>query len=425
MNAHFTVASHPQGSDSWLYYYLYSIERVGRILDTEFIGDHEWYPLGAQALIAKQKADGAWKGEGEEDDERIASSFALLFLTRATPSLAEPQRTGPGMLKTAVSLPPGRKLYIILDASGSMLEEMDGKSKFEIARAALASLIKELPPNAEVALRAYGYRRRAIEEGANEDSNLIVPMAPVNKEKLLMIVNGIRARGKTPLAYSLEQAVRELPQGTEEAPVTVLLLTDGGEDTQPRRDPVAAAKAYAKLENVRLRIVGFDINRDDWSQQLQAMAAASNGQYLPAARGDALLRELRASVFETPESFTVVDDSQKQVAAGKFGESVQLPAGKYRIRAAYGGRAFEETMWINAGTTTAVTFEAVNVAAASATAAPTPAAPAATASPTPAPAATAAPAQMPPAKAKFCTSCGAALKLDTKFCTQCGAKVGS
>ena len=38
------------------------------------------------------------------------------------------------MLKTAVSLPPGRKLYIILDASGSMLEEMDGKPKFDLTK---------------------------------------------------------------------------------------------------------------------------------------------------------------------------------------------------------------------------------------------------------------------------------------------------
>jgi hypothetical protein len=315
---------------------------------------------------------------------------------------------------------------------------MDGKQKFEIAREALVALIKELPPNAEVALRAYGYRRRAIEEGANEDSNLIVPMAPVNKEKLLMIVNGIRARGKTPLAYSLEQAVREIPQGTEETPVTVLLLTDGGEDTQPRRDPVAAAKPYAKLENVRMRIVGFDIDREDWSQQLQAIAAASNGQYLPAARGDALLRELRTAVFETPESFIVLDEAQKQVAAGKFGESVQLPAGKYRIRAAYGGRAFEETMWINAGTTTAVTFEAVNVSAATAAATAPPAAPAPPPAPPPAAAAPSAPAPAPPPAAaapsapapapkpqsKFCTGCGAALKPGAKFCTNCGAKTG-
>src|SRR3712207_7148123 len=43
--AHFSVKENPP-NQSWHYYYLYALERVGRILDTEFIGPHEWYPLG-------------------------------------------------------------------------------------------------------------------------------------------------------------------------------------------------------------------------------------------------------------------------------------------------------------------------------------------------------------------------------------------
>ena len=44
--AHFSVSEHPE-SGEWYYYYLYSLERVGRILDVDFIGEHEWYPEGA------------------------------------------------------------------------------------------------------------------------------------------------------------------------------------------------------------------------------------------------------------------------------------------------------------------------------------------------------------------------------------------
>ncbi|MGC4033517.1 MAG: hypothetical protein QM754_17650 [Tepidisphaeraceae bacterium] len=45
-NAYFSVSTHPQSSEGWLYYYLYGVERLGRVLDTEFIGKHEWYPQG-------------------------------------------------------------------------------------------------------------------------------------------------------------------------------------------------------------------------------------------------------------------------------------------------------------------------------------------------------------------------------------------
>jgi hypothetical protein len=420
LNAHFSVEDHPGSSARWYYYYLYALERVGRVLDTEFIGEYEWYPLGARSIVSKQNEDGSWIGPGEEADPRVAGSFALLFLTRATESLEPPEFKGPGTLKTAVSLPPGRKLYIILDASGSMLEEMAGRPKIDIARDALSSLVKELPANTQVALRAYGYSKRAIEKGANEDSKLLVPMDTLKKDKLLELLGGIRARGKTPLAYSLEQAREELPAGTVEEPLTVLLLTDGGEDTQPRRDPVAAAAAYAKLPNVRLRIIGFDINREDWTEQLQAMAQAAGGQYLPAANNELLLRELRTAVFETPDTFVVLDESQKQVAAGEFGKSVELPPGRYSIRSSYGGQTFEEPLWINAGSTTAVTFNAVAVPAA-------PKNDAQSATPVtsaPAPAAKTAPAAAEKEKkAKFCTQCGNALKPSAKFCENCGAPI--
>jgi hypothetical protein len=430
LNASFSVTEHPGMGQEWKYYYLYSLERVGRILDTEFIGEHEWYPLGAQNLVNSQSVEGLWEGEGHEKDPRIAGSFALLFLTRATASLADVPKSGPGILKTNVTLPPGRKLYIIMDASGSMLEEMGGRPKFEIAREAMITLVKELPANAQVALRAYGYRLRAIEPGASEDSKLLVPMKPLgDKVEIMEILNGLRARGKTPLAYSLEQALGEVRGGTEDMPVTVLLLTDGGEDTQPRRDPVAAAAAYAKLEHTRFRIVGFDINREDWSRQLVAMAEAGQGQYLPAGEAETLVRELRTAVFETPDQFEVADQTGKTIARGPFGQSIELPAGQYTIRATYAGRGFEEPFWINAATTTAITFVGANAPTSPAPVVPAAAAPAAPAAAAAMPAA-APPAPVPepaapaaPAAKKFCTQCGNALTPGSKFCTKCGAAV--
>lgn len=77
--------------DCWQYYYLYSIERVGKVLGTEKIGPHLWYPEGAKWLLEKQKADGSWwmgltnlywKQAG--DLETADTCFAILFLSKAT-----------------------------------------------------------------------------------------------------------------------------------------------------------------------------------------------------------------------------------------------------------------------------------------------------------------------------------------------------
>jgi hypothetical protein len=44
-----------------LYYYLYSLERVGVLYGTEFLGRHAWYPEGAKFLLDAQRADGSWE----------------------------------------------------------------------------------------------------------------------------------------------------------------------------------------------------------------------------------------------------------------------------------------------------------------------------------------------------------------------------
>jgi hypothetical protein len=173
---------------------------------------------------------------------------------------------------------------------------------------------------------------------------------------------------------------------------------------------------------VRLHVVGFDINRPDWVEQLQGMAARARGQYLPAQQSAALQRELKSSVFGTPEAFVLLDAQGKPAGSGEFGQNVPLPEGKYTFRTEFAGKTFEEPFWINAGSMTAVTFDAAQVAKEQAAANASPAAPQPAAPPAAADAGQP-PAQTSPATGnKFCTSCGTKLAADTKFCTNCGAK---
>lgn len=409
LDQNFSVDKNPKYGN-WDYYYLYSLERVGRILDTEFIGSHEWYPLGADQLVHTQKPDGTWVGHGQEQDPHLATSFALLFLTRATPTLRPAQRTGPGTLRTSVVAPDNR-FYIILDASGSMLDEMDGKMKFDLARGAVRALIDDLPPNSQVALRVYGHRKTALQPGADLDTELKIPMGRLDKTRFDQVLQSLRPRGKTPLALSLEQTARDLGRVSADSPVTVLLLTDGGEDTtNPRGNPLKAAAEFGKVQNVRFQIVGFDINQPDWSEQLQAMAQKSGARYWPAPRGAELVRSVRNAVLGVPDEYMVRDEKGGEVARGHFGEPRTLPPGKYRFQTNFAGALFSEEFYISPQQITSVAFDASKAPAGSA--APAQAAPAS---------ATAAPARATP---KFCTNCGAPLQPGQKFCSKCGHKVG-
>ena len=416
LDRNFSVSTNPANGTNHLYYYLYSLERVGRILDTEFVGSHEWYPLGARFLVDNQKPNGKWVELTDDEDPRLATSFALLFLTRATATLTpDIARNGSGELRTSLSTAPPARLYIILDASGSMLDEMDGRLKFDVARDAVSAMLNVLPAHAQAALRVYGHRKRSIEAGADDDTELLIPMGEYDPVKFNLTLKSLRSRGKTPMALSLTQAANDIGGSVE--PTTLVLLTDGGEDTMPRRDPVRAAAEFTKFPNVTIHIIGFDVNQEDWNTQLREMATASAAQYWPAPRGDDLNRAMRAALLGDPDYFAVIDAAGKEVHRGKFGDAKRLPEGRYELVTPFAGKEFRQPFWINTNAITAVGFDAAHTAhdTTAKTAVASPESKGTSAEKIPAPASS--------LVKRFCIKCGKPLRPAAAFCTECGTKV--
>jgi hypothetical protein len=274
-----------------------------------------------------------------------------------------------------------------------------------------------------MALRVYGHRKRATDAGSDDDTELLIPMGKLDKPRLLSTLKGLRARGKTPLAKSLDDARADLANALsnpEAGPLALLLLTDGGEDTRSHRDPVAAARELLKLKGLRFHVVGFDINREDWARQLEAMVAAGGGKYWPAARAADVLHEIRAAALGQPDQFFLFDSDNRQVTTAEFGQSSMLPEGKYRLKTRFAGQSHEASMWVNTGRTTAVVFDAERVSNAATKPATDPVVPREL--PVAPGDAKPFPATRPAAQA-FCTHCGAALQPGARFCALCGTKV--
>ncbi len=80
----FAVGHNPGGGGGGALYYLYGLERAGRLSGKRFFGTHDWYREGADFLIRMQSPrDGSWRGQGHgEQDEVVSSCFALLFLSK-------------------------------------------------------------------------------------------------------------------------------------------------------------------------------------------------------------------------------------------------------------------------------------------------------------------------------------------------------
>jgi hypothetical protein len=98
----FTVRHNPDpqgGGQPALYYYLYGLERAGRLSARRFIGEHDWYREGAEFLVGQQDRFGHnWTGTWNvEAKPHISTPMALLFLAKGRrPVVMAKLHHGPG-----------------------------------------------------------------------------------------------------------------------------------------------------------------------------------------------------------------------------------------------------------------------------------------------------------------------------------------
>jgi hypothetical protein len=79
LGRNFRADQHPGGGMEWHYYYLYGVERAGRLTGRRFFGNHDWYREGVRFLLSQQQLAGDWPG-GQNGLANTA--FALLFLSK-------------------------------------------------------------------------------------------------------------------------------------------------------------------------------------------------------------------------------------------------------------------------------------------------------------------------------------------------------
>lgn len=153
--------------------------------------------------------------------------------------------------------PERTDIVLVLDASGSMFNELDdGRLRITAAKEALATFISRLPESEDlsVGLRVYGSQMMALDPGACEDSLLTVPVGPVDRGLLQTTVRGTEALGATPIAYSLERAAEDLAGATGRK--LIVLVTDGEESCGGDVRAVAERLAGAGFD-IDLHIIGL------------------------------------------------------------------------------------------------------------------------------------------------------------------------
>jgi len=92
----FHIGSNPGNTNFWMYY-LYGLERAGRLTGMRFYGDHDWYREGARILVDPGSQSLRWGSWADErGDEVVGTSLALLFLSKGlSPVLINKLKFGP------------------------------------------------------------------------------------------------------------------------------------------------------------------------------------------------------------------------------------------------------------------------------------------------------------------------------------------
>lgn len=267
--------------------------------------------------------------------------LALFFLSGGS-HLAASQEAD-----SASATPPPLN-YIIYDSSNSMWGEIEGKQrKYEAARIALAEYLHGDLGDREIALRAYGHRSK----DDCQDSELIVPPtdAASARTAVLSEVDKIRPMGRTPITYSLSQALDDFNGRSG----SIILITDGIESCSA--DPCALLAKWREQEvNINVHVVGFGLSEKE-KTAMQCMSEASGTQFRDAQSAAELSEELTAidhiekeRAKESEFRFDVRDDKHNDLHVGhgvlepkEGGDAIDvathsryvLPIGEYRLSA--------------------------------------------------------------------------------------------
>lgn len=196
-------------------------------------------------------------------------------------------------LVAAASALAGERAIIVLDGSGSMWGQIDGKTKIEIARETLTSVLPELSADMELGLMVYGHR----EKGSCGDIELAVAPAAGTARAIVDFAGSVNPKGKTPISASVRQAAQSLRFTEEKA--TVILVTDGLETCDA--DPCALAGELERSGvDFTTHVIGFGLTEEE-GQQVACLAEETGGSYLKADDAGQLSEALEQTVAEVAQ----------------------------------------------------------------------------------------------------------------------------
>jgi Ca-activated chloride channel family protein len=157
--------------------------------------------------------------------------------------------------------PKVHRILFLLDASGSMKEKWNNKTRFDAAKEILIQLIDSIEQkntNIEFGIRTFGHQFPRENKNCN-DTKLLVPFSKNNAATIKQKLSEIDPKGMTPISYAISQCSKDFPQD-ETALNGIILITDGGENCNGNFCEAAKALIEKRI-TVKPFVVGLDITQ--------------------------------------------------------------------------------------------------------------------------------------------------------------------
>ena len=200
---------------------LYALKQGGASVYSTMFTRGVSYLLDTQTRNPQLQKDGSWPAVNTQSGRPSDFAHTMWAVIGLAGSYGVSKTGG---LQVVTNLqhgkPTSRNLEIVLDVSGSMKQPIGKSTRWQTALGVLEQVMASVPDDFNVGLRVYGHRYSSVSPQTCADTELVVPLVKLDRQRILATARRYQPRGGRLSVVLQTMAIADARQ-------RVVILTDG------------------------------------------------------------------------------------------------------------------------------------------------------------------------------------------------------